>query len=153
MIWLLSKTASTLPATIFSVINDEEMLYSQFIHLSCIHLSFKGKLTGKGRNLCESLGRIHSRLYCGPASHAPKCKCRTVYLFKHLFLCPCPSKMPVSIHPLSWDRAVWRLSYWTARQQSQLPLRLDFLFPPQLRYFFMAQAHSRLLYPILISIH
>lgn len=49
MIWLLFKTASTVPVIIFSMINDEERLYSLFIHLSFIHLSFSGKLTGKDR--------------------------------------------------------------------------------------------------------
>lgn len=49
VIWLLFKTASSVPVTIFSMINDEAMLYSQFIHLSFIHLFLNGKLTGKGR--------------------------------------------------------------------------------------------------------
>lgn len=80
VIWLLFKTASPVAVTIFSMINDDEMLFSQFIHLSFIHLSFNGKLTSKGRtSMNHWVGLLWDSV--GPAIHAPKSKCRTVYCF------------------------------------------------------------------------
>lgn len=154
MIWLLSKTTSTMPATIFSMINDEEMLYSLFIHLSCVHLSFKGKLTGKDRTSVNHWVGLIWDCTGGLLATPQNVNAEQCILFQHLCLCPYPLKVPVSTHPLSWGREVWMLSYATARQQISTSSKVWHSFPLQLRnqIFCMGQALSRVLGPLWNSI-
>lgn len=150
VIWLLFKTASSVPVTIFSMINDEEMLYSQFIHLSFIHLFLNGKLTGKGRpSVNHWVGLIWDctgyPLFTPPNVNAEQC-----FVFKHLCLYLYPLKMPMSTHPLFWSRVVWMPSYWTARWQISTSSRVWHSFPPQLRnqILCIGQALDRVLCPL-----